>query len=128
MLTNKHLNYLVYIKTVSLINFFDFDPILFEDLLKSSNDYYLECSCKIENNKVYPTRFNIFYDYKNHVKNINLIFSFFKKISKYPAITINYNLIKKIFDKKFDLNKTERVITGLDLRDNLDDSRIKMSP
>jgi len=97
----------------------------FETLLNASQDYRLECSCKIEGKKIYPVRFNIWYN-KGNINNINLIFNFFKKVSKCPGITINYNLIKKVFNKNFNLEKTEQVVIGIDYRREINESRLKM--
>lgn len=99
---------------------------LFEDTLNASSNYYLDCSVKIQNNKLNATRFNIWYRGEEHIKNINLIFNFFKKISAYPKVNIDYSLIKKIFDREFYIKKIEQPIMGVDFRDNLNDSRIKI--
>ena len=55
-----------------------------------------------------------------------LIFNFFKKISNCPGIVINYDIIKKVFNDKFNLDKIQQLIAGIDFRNNLNDSRIKL--
>jgi len=99
---------------------------LFEELLKSSEIEDLMCTIKIAKEKIYPARFDLWYGEENCVKNINLIFEFFKKISRCKDVSINYDLLKKILDKKFDLAKVQEVVAGIDIRENAKDSRIKI--
>ena len=100
---------------------------LFEDLIINSKDNHVERSCKIENGNIHPIRFDVRYNNKDHIKNINLIFKFSKKISQFKDVTINYSLIKKIFYKNFKLDKTQRVGCGIDYRGKIEDSRIKIA-
>jgi len=97
---------------------------LFEELLNKSDDFRLECSCKLEGRTIFPCRFNLWYNGKEHVKNINLAFDFLKKLSAQGA-DINYDLLKEIFEKKLNLNKIKEVIVGIDLRENCPNSRAK---
>lgn len=96
---------------------------LFEDLMKKSDDFFLECSCKVKNNKIFPSRFIICYN-KECVKNINLSFNFFRRLEENNA-KINYSLIKKIIDNDIELGKIEQVMIGIDLRENHKKSRLK---
>jgi LynF/TruF/PatF family peptide O-prenyltransferase len=97
---------------------------LFESLLNKSDNYFLECSCKLEGDNIFPSRFNIIYCDERQTKNINLILDFLKKLSVNGA-KINYRLLKKIFDRKIRTDKIKRVAVGIDLRKNMASSRVK---
>jgi len=99
---------------------------LFEDLLKNTEDFDLDCSCKIEKEQIFPCRFNINMGYggKEKIKNINIVFNFLKNLNAIGA-KMNYDLIKKIFDNKIDLDNIKEVLLGIDLREDKKNSRAK---
>jgi|GEM_PF-3521262 len=98
---------------------------IFEDLLRSSGNYVLERSCKIERNKIYPARFYVWYHNQDHLRSLDLISRFFKGVAECPGTNIDFTLLKEILDRDVDLNKVMQIITGVDLRSKTKDSRIK---
>ncbi|MBU0757188.1 MAG: LynF/TruF/PatF family peptide O-prenyltransferase, partial [Nanoarchaeota archaeon] len=98
---------------------------LFEEFLRKSGDCSLECSCKIEEYSIHPCRFNIWYENKRQVDNLNLIFDFISKTKEQEKVSLDLSLIKTFLDK-LDLNKVVQIITGIDLRANTKESRLKL--
>ena len=92
---------------------------LFEDLLKNSNNYELECSCKIEKEELFPCRFIIHYNGREHVKNINLAFNFLKNLSESGA-KINYDFVMIAgADSIFPENYTKKLLKEFEKNPNL---------
>ncbi len=99
---------------------------LFEDFITKNNDsIFLECSCKKERGSFFGSRFNFWYTDKEHIKNLNNTINFFKAFCGDEAV-VNYGLLNKILNIGVDLNETNKVIGGIDLRDNFQDSRVKL--
>ena len=98
----------------------------FEALLKASEDFSLERSCKLAGDKIFPARFILFYLGQDQTTSLGLIFKFFDAISHCPKVSLNRSLLNKLFDNKFELDKLYQVIAGIDYRENLRDSRVKV--
>jgi len=99
----------------------------FETLLEDSDDsdYRLECSVKIENNKFFASRFNVYYEDKYHSGNLKKIFSFFDSLTSLGA-SFDYKLIDSFVNTQLDLNEVQQIICGIDLREKNEDSRAKV--
>jgi len=97
---------------------------LLENVIKKSRDFELECSVKVDGERVYPSRFNVYY-HKANKRNLSLVFGFIKDVAKASGAVIDYSLIKNII-KKSDLAKMKNVVVGIDARENKKDSRIKL--
>lgn len=88
--------------------------------------FSLECSCKLNDTYIFPGRFNVWYkDKSNFHQNILSIISFFRDISKTGYFKIDVPRFKEIIDR-IDLVKTSQIIVGVDFRETLSDSRIKL--
>lgn len=99
---------------------------LFEDfLIKNTDSFFLECSCKKERKSFFKSRFNFWYTNKEHIKNLNNTLDFFKKFSNLGAI-IDYELLNKILNYGVNLNETNKIIGGVDLRIEFQNSRVKL--
>lgn len=96
---------------------------LFEALFYSQGGFQLECSHKILNNITYSQRLNLWYDKHEGIKDA---LNFFWNVGKLRGVSINYD----IFDKMYSiLNKKNRILNtvcGIDLRETLSASRIKL--
>ncbi|MFH1453197.1 MAG: LynF/TruF/PatF family peptide O-prenyltransferase [Armatimonadota bacterium] len=100
---------------------------LFEEFICSSNDFFIECSLKINKNKVHPLRINVYYWNKNDVKeNFDKILRFFEKMGKLPDVSINSGFYDKIIDKDMNFNKVLGVAVGIDFRQDSALSRVKL--
>ena len=99
----------------------------FKNFLKKSDnvDYRLECSVKINGDKIFPSRFNVYFEDSNHLNNLKKIFSFFDSLSALGA-SFDYNLLGLFINDDLDLNKIQQIICGIDLRNTMEESRAKI--
>jgi LynF/TruF/PatF family peptide O-prenyltransferase len=101
----------------------------FKKLVQNSENSTVECSCKIEDNNLYSTRFNLWFFGDDLVKKneaIQAVTNFINKVEKRLKINFNYSLFNQFYDNSFDLNLTKKIITGIDLRQKINDSRLKI--
>ena len=105
----------------------DFFLNTFEELIDSSNPLFLECSCKYDEEKTYPARFNLFYNKRreNH-QNLIKIIKFLNKLSRQPQINFDYTTLTSIFTKSFNLNNIHKLILGIDVRSNIQQSKVRL--
>lgn len=94
---------------------------LFEGLISMSKHCSLECSCKVVNNQIFPCRFNIWYE---QVADMKMVVDFIKSFSRTDA-KLNLTLLKRIYNDKIELGSIQKMIVGIDLRQQRDDSRLK---
>jgi LynF/TruF/PatF family peptide O-prenyltransferase len=99
---------------------------LLSSLEKLMDGQFIECSCKVMSNKVYSSRFNIFFSKNENKTTLGKCFKFFEDTSKENNIYLNYSILRSLFNKPFDINKIKRIILGVDLREKIKDSRIKI--
>ena len=112
---------------------FDVEPIyplpLFEDFVMSvEGDCSLEASCKIELDKLIASRFVFFFkDKAQHwQKYIHQSLAFFSQVENRVGVQIDYSLLHQFLGYNFDFSKVEVLSAGIDLRNNLAESSLKM--
>ncbi|GAB1537782.1 hypothetical protein NUACC21_04360 [Scytonema sp. NUACC21] len=98
---------------------------IFERFVREATDWGLECSCKIEKDKVYPIRFNLF---RNHpgCQQFNAALDFFRQVETRNDVKLDYQLMHLFLGNDFDLNKIAQILVGVDLRTELLASRLKL--
>ena len=96
---------------------------LFEKLMEGQ---FVECSYKLSSGKIYPVRFNLFFPQKENKTAFEKTINFFKELSKEQTINLNYSILTSLFKKSFDLNKVQRILLGVDFREKLKESRVKI--
>lgn len=99
---------------------------LFEELLLRNHAYELECSCKVEKEIIYPARFNLWFTNHQHEKNLQSILAFIEKVSELNKIEFSFDLFNKIYTQNIDLTRVCQLIAGIDYREKLQNSRIKI--
>ena len=92
----------------------------------TSENCYLESSCKIERDKLYPARFGIGFTLKN-LKQLNVVYEFFQKVESRIDVQINYSLIQQFFGNDFNFNQMTEFMVGVDARQELAESKLKIS-
>ena len=112
---------------------FDVEPIyplpLFEDFAASiEGDCGLEASCKIESDKLIASRFLLFFKDKTQQwqKYLNQSLTFFSLVENRVGVKIDYSLLQQFLGSNFDFNKVTVLSAGIDLRNNLAESSLKM--
>jgi LynF/TruF/PatF family peptide O-prenyltransferase len=98
---------------------------LFEEMLVKDRRCRLECSVKIEEGNIFPCRFNVWYKNIEKSKGLNHSLNFIKELSN-RGVKINYELLNRILDLTSGPKIIGKVIAGIDLRDNLNESRAKL--
>ena len=112
---------------------FDVEPIyplrLFEDFVMSvEGDCTIEASCKIESDKLIASRFLLFFKDKAQQwqKYLHQSLAFFSQVENRIGVKINYSLLQQFLGYSFNFNKLGTFTTGIDLRNNLADSSLKI--
>jgi LynF/TruF/PatF family peptide O-prenyltransferase len=112
---------------------FDVEPIyplpLFENFVTSiEGDCSLEASCKIESDKLIASRFLLFFKDKAQQwqKYLYQSLTFFSQVETQVGVQIDYSLLNQFLGDNFDFSKLTVLTAGIDLRNNLSESSLKM--
>ncbi|MEG4628119.1 LynF/TruF/PatF family peptide O-prenyltransferase [Microcoleus sp. AR_TQ3_B6] len=97
-----------------------------EEIEKTSKNCILESSCKMDRDKFYPARFNIGFDLQN-VEQINAVYNFFRQVEAGADVEVNYSLIQQFFLEDLDFSKITEFMVGVDLRQELAKSKLKLA-
>lgn len=101
---------------------------LFEDFIAQLDDgavISLEASCKIEADRLFPARFLAFINppFENSLAQA---LKFYRQVESRVGVRLNYDLLQQFLGTSFDFSKVHRFTVGVDLRENLADSSLKM--
>ncbi len=98
---------------------------IFENFVQQAKDWGLECSCKIEKDKLYPARFNLF---RNHpdFEQFNAVLNLFNQVEAKNGVQLDYRLLHQFLGNDFDPHKLTQILVGVDLRPELLASRLKL--
>ncbi len=98
---------------------------LFEKLVSESPCSILECGPQISPEGIHAARFRVGYVEKNNPRGLDAISQFLDKISEYEHVHLNRAILGQIVDEKFDLLRVGKLGIGVDLRENMSDSKVK---
>lgn len=101
---------------------------IFEDFIAKLDDgsvSSLEASCKIEADKLLAARFLAFIN-PPFEKSLAQALKFYRQVENRVGVRLNYDLLQQFIGKSFDFSKVRRFTVGVDLRQNLADSSLKM--
>lgn len=121
---SQNLNYINEHKTVFDIERNIYPLELFEDFVNKAKGWGLECSCKIEKDRIHPARFNIYYN-NPKLKHYQLAQDFLRQVGSRADIRLGDKLLKKFIDNDFDFSKVTQILMGVDLRREFSKSRLK---
>ena len=99
---------------------------IFEQLVAQTEECGLEVSCKIEGDKLYPARFNLTFGRKRLPDFFKQVLDFFYQVEGRVGVTLNYELLQEFLGDNFDWSKVEALQTGVDLRQEMASSRLKL--
>lgn len=109
---------------------FDIDYLypldIFEQFVETTGKCLIECSGKIKQDKLYPARFNLQFSDRHYADNLNAVLNFFSKVEARVDIHFNYELLQQFLGNDFDFSKVRTILTGVDLRHELSESRLKI--
>ena len=101
---------------------------IFEDFIAKLDDNSvssLEASCKIEADKLLAARFLAFIN-PPFESSLAQALKFYRQVENRVGVRLNYDLLEQFIGKSFDFSKLRRFTVGVDLRQNLADSSLKM--
>jgi len=96
----------------------------FLNLLKASPEAHLECSCKVCGDIVHPLRFNLWYRNGGEDGLNPKIVAFLERYAE--MVPIDRSLYREIIGTDFLYEKVRYNVIGIDLRQDIDSSRIKL--
>ncbi|MFB2836074.1 LynF/TruF/PatF family peptide O-prenyltransferase [Floridanema evergladense] len=98
---------------------------IFEQFVQEqATNWGLECSCKIEKDKLYPARFNLFRNQPTS-QHYQAAIHFFEQAESRADVKINYRLIQQFVGNDFNFSKVVQILVGVDLRKEFSASRLK---
>jgi LynF/TruF/PatF family peptide O-prenyltransferase len=101
---------------------------IFEDFIAKLDDNSvssLEASCKIEADKLLAARFLAFIN-PPFESSLAQALKFYRQVENRVGVRLNYDLLEQFLGKSFDFSKVRRFTVGVDLRQNIADSSLKM--
>lgn len=97
-----------------------------EQIEKTSENCFLESSCKIDQDKLYAARFMIGFNLQN-LQQLSTIYKFFQQVESRVGVRVNYALIEQFFGTDFDFSKMTEFLVGVDVRQELSESKLKIA-
>ncbi|WP_414581619.1 LynF/TruF/PatF family peptide O-prenyltransferase [Scytonema sp. PCC 10023] len=120
---NKNLRYIAEHKRV-----FEVEHLYPLDILETFgqqvHDWGLECSCKIDKDKLYPARFNLFRNQPNS-EHYQTVLNFFRSVEARADVKFNYQRLQHFLGNDFDFSRVGQILVGVDLRREFEASRLK---
>ncbi|QSJ16618.1 LynF/TruF/PatF family peptide O-prenyltransferase [Nostoc sp. UHCC 0702] len=100
---------------------------IFQDFVAKNNGISsIEASCKVEADKLLAGRFLVFVPQPKLEERLAQTLNFFRQVESRVDVKINYDLLEQFLGKSFDFSKIVKITTGIDLRENLADSSLKI--
>ncbi|HIK06149.1 MAG TPA: LynF/TruF/PatF family peptide O-prenyltransferase [Trichormus sp. M33_DOE_039] len=121
--SNKNLHYITEHKRAFEIEYL-YPLEIFETFADQTKNWGLECSCKINQSQLYPTRFNLFRK-RPTFGNYHAAFNFLRSMEAQLNLKFDYQLLQQFIGNDLDFSKVIEIIVGVDLRSGLEDSKLK---
>jgi len=86
----------------------------------------IECSCKVSGQKVDAKRFNLWFPKPHSKRQLKKMMVLFDTMARDNNILLNRDLFNQFYNNQFDWSKVEQFILGVDMREDLASSRIKI--
>ncbi|MES0491553.1 MAG: LynF/TruF/PatF family peptide O-prenyltransferase [Leptospirales bacterium] len=86
----------------------------------------IECSCKVSGQKVDAKRFNLWFPNPHKKKQLNKMMVLFETMARNDNILFNRDLFTQFYNDQFDWSKVKQFILGVDIREELPSSRLKI--
>lgn len=102
---------------------------IFEDFVRGvEEDCTIEASCKVELDKLIASRFMFCFKDKSEQwsKHLQESLAFFRQVENRVGVVLDYSLLQQFLGTNFDFSKVEIMNAGIDLRENLADSSVKI--
>ena len=100
---------------------------LFENFVQARQDCRIDCACKIDQDKLHAARFTLAFVNKQDAKEqVRAALNFFGKVEGRVEVKLNYQLLQEFLGIDFDFTKIVKILVGVDARQELADSRLKL--
>lgn len=97
---------------------------IFERFAAGARGWGLECGCKIQKDRLYPARFNMFRT-DPQVDDYTAVLRFFHRVATRVGVTLDDGLMRQFLGSDFDSRKVAMILVGVDLRQEVSKSRLK---
>jgi LynF/TruF/PatF family peptide O-prenyltransferase len=94
-------------------------------LVERSEGCTVESSCKVEAGHRYSARWNLFYHSSNMPAFASSVRRFLNEVADNLRLPLDFGSIDRFIGQDFDFTRLRKIITGIDLRPDLDTSRLK---
>ena len=99
---------------------------IFERFAAGARGWGFECGCKIQKDRLYPTRFNMFRT-DPMVDDYMAVLRFFRRVATRVGVALdNDGLMQRFLGNDFDFQKVAMILVGVDLRREVSTSRLKL--
>jgi LynF/TruF/PatF family peptide O-prenyltransferase len=98
---------------------------LFEELLSRPPCSLLECSAQISPQGTHAARLRLGYEQPHIQKGFCALYDFLEKITECENICLNCDMLGQIASNNLDISKVMALGLGLDLKENIPDSKVK---
>lgn len=98
----------------------------FAGLVEARTDSSVEPSCKVEAGLVHSSRFNLFHHGGRNEAFLQSVLDFFDEAARVEDVRLDLGPVRSFLDAGVDFREVQKVVTGLDLRDEPGRSRLKL--
>jgi LynF/TruF/PatF family peptide O-prenyltransferase len=98
---------------------------LFEEILTTTLCSMLECSVKLSRKGTNASRLRLGYEQSNLQSGFHTMYDFLKKIARYENVLLNRDILSQIISDDLDISKVMALGLGLDLNENIFESKVK---
>ncbi|MGK7925821.1 MAG: LynF/TruF/PatF family peptide O-prenyltransferase [Spirulina sp.] len=121
---NSNLYHIAQHKRIFEVEEFLYPLPIFENFVRQAANWELECSCKIQGDYLYPARFNLS-RFRPQFRDYQLAWNFFRQVESRVGVKLNEQLLSQFVGSDFDFSKIQQILLGVDLRQEIDRSRLK---
>lgn len=124
--SKKNLRYIAEHKSVFDLEYF-YPLDIFENFVQQAEGWGLECSCKIDEDRIYAARFNLLLENNQDLDyQLKAVLNFLNTVEARADVKLNYRLLQQFLGVDFDFSKVTTIFIGVDLRKELAASRLKL--
>jgi 4-cresol dehydrogenase (hydroxylating) len=98
----------------------------FIDMVAEARGCTIESSCKVEGGRLYPARFNLWFQEPPAAHQLQAALRFFHHVEVSEGVVLDDALLRRFCTEDFDWRRTEAFVVGVDLREMKRDMRLKV--
>lgn len=98
----------------------------FVRLVEATESGTAESSCKVASGQIHAARWNLFYHGDEKKQFLDCVFEYLREVERLENVFLNYALVDRLLYGGVDFGLVRKIVTGIDLRSNPADSRLKL--